>query len=120
MSFSPSTTGPLYPSPIDFSQRIGGPFSGQEVSNPVSGLTPFRSGPRNCGQSAAKRGRNSPQRHKEHKQRNENFHMLSLCVLSVPCVLLVPSDRLPKCMLRSRKSPFADLAAIGFGGSEDL
>src|SRR5260370_41331247 len=65
----PATTGPLKPSPIDFSQRMGGPCSGQEANRPVSRETPLRSGPKNCGQSSAHRERNSPQRHKKHKEK---------------------------------------------------
>ena len=53
MTRSPTTTGPLKPSPTFLSQTTGGPFFGHVALRPVSVETPLRVGPRNCGQSAA-------------------------------------------------------------------
>src|SRR5437667_11185803 len=52
---SPTMAGVEKPRPVlRYVHRSGGPFLGQAVSRPVSFETPVRSGPRHCGQSAAR------------------------------------------------------------------
>ena len=48
---APTTTGPLSPCPIFFLQTTAGPR--EEVVTMGAPDDPLRSGPRNCGQSAA-------------------------------------------------------------------
>jgi outer membrane protein assembly factor BamB len=53
MTFAPATTGPANPSPTGRSQTLRGPDAGHELASGAPVYVPFRSGPRNCGQSAA-------------------------------------------------------------------
>src|SRR6185436_8526193 len=53
MTFPFATTGPEKPCPTAFCHSTGGPSFGHALAMFVSVVTPFRFGPRNCGQSAA-------------------------------------------------------------------